>query len=275
MNAVVKASLYMGTVLVVGAGGYRYFITRSEKRSRILLLSVITGFLLLALSSIANLALTVTSVLGRVDAAFIWQYATNTQHGRMTFLRLGLSLLLVPIIFISKWRQPLTIVYSFTALGLLSTFSALSHATTMQGTPAFITDLIHISSASLWVGAITFSVLDRAWQSPEFDFTMKRVSSTALVCVLLLVSTGVYTSLIHVKSLEALFSTGYGRVLLLKVGLFSFVLGLAAFNRWYFLPRLLARKNTFQKVLVAEVILLFLVLALTGLLTVSPLPHEM
>jgi putative copper export protein len=274
MNAVVKASLYIGTILLVGAGGYRYFITRSEKPSRILLLSVVTGFLLLALGSITNLALTVMSVLGRVDAAFIWQYATNTQHGRMTFLRLGLSLLLVPVI-ISKWRQPLTVVYSFAALGLLSTFSALSHATTMQGTPAFITDLIHISSASLWVGAITFSVLDKGWKSPNFEHTMKRVSSTALVCVLLLISTGVYTSLIHVKSLEALFSTGYGRVLLLKVGLFSLVLGLAAFNRWYFLPRLLARKNIFQKVLVAEVILLFAVLALTGLLTVSPLPHEM
>ncbi len=275
MNTVVKASLYIGTVLLVGAGAYKYLVSRSEKISRAFLIAVLIGFLLLVVGSVVNLVLTVTHVLGRFDTRFIWEYATNTQHGRMTFIRLGLELLLLPVLFITKRRHLLTVLYCLASLGLLATFSALSHATTMAGTPAFITDLIHMSSASLWVGAITFSVLDKAWKKPAFEITIKRVSNLALLCVVLLVGTGIYAATVHIKTFDALFSTAYGRVLLMKLAVFSVTLILAASNRWYFMPQLLGRKNAFQKVLVFEVFLLVTVLVITGLLTTSPLPHEM
>jgi putative copper export protein len=275
MDALVKASLYLGTVLLVGAGGYKYFIARSENLSRRLLMSVVIGFLLVSVGSVANLVLTLMNVLGRFDINFIWQYATNTQHGRMTFARLGLAFLLVPFILIPRWRPFFTVLFSLASLGLLGTFSALSHAATMAGTPAFVTDLIHMCSASLWVGAILFSVLDKSWKEPNFETTMKRVSTLALICVALLVGTGIYASQIHMKSFDLLLSTAYGRVLLVKLALFSLTLVLAAFNRWYFMPRFLARKNVFQKMLLTEVFLLLAVLVVTGLLTVSELPHDM
>jgi putative copper export protein len=275
MDAIVKASLYIGTVLLVGAGGYKYLVTRANKVSKALLISVVIGFLFITIGSVANLVLTVMNVLGRFDARFIWEYATNTQHGRMTFIRLGLAVLLVPMVLVTKWRQPLTVLFSLASLGFLATFSALSHATTMEGTPAFVTDLIHLSCASLWVGAITFSVLSKVWNKTDFETMMKRVSTIALICVVLLVSTGIYASLIHMKSFDLLFSTEYGRVLLVKIGIFSLTLVLAALNRWYFMPQLLAKKVTFKKVLITEVLLLFAVIAITGLLTVSALPHDM
>jgi putative copper export protein len=275
MDALVKASLYIGTVLLVGAGGYKYFVTRSDKVFRALLVGVVLGFLLLSIGSVANLVLTIMNVLGRFDPGFIWQYATNTQHGRMTFIRLALALLLLPFILIPKWRLPLTVLFSLASLGLLGTFSALSHATTMEGTPAFITDLIHIGSASLWSGAILFTVLEQSWRRANFESNMKRVSTLAFICVALLVSTGVYAAQIHMKSFDLLVSTDYGRVLLVKLGIFSLTLVLAALNRWYFMPQLVTRKHAFQKVLVVEVFLLLAVLAVTGLLTVSELPHDM
>jgi hypothetical protein len=46
-------------------------------------------------------------------------------------------------------------------------------------------------------------------------------------------------------------------------------------NRWYFTPQLLARKAAFHNALVVEAHLLFVVLALAGLLTVRALPHNM
>jgi putative copper export protein len=275
MDAVVKASLYLGTVLLVGAGGYKYVIARSTKVFRALLVSVVIGFLLLCVGSVINLALTLVNVLGRFDLNFFWQYATNTQHGRMTFIRLALALLLLPFILIPKWRRPLTVFFSLASLGLLGTFSALSHSATMAGTPAFITDLVHLSSATLWTGAILFSVLSRIWRDAHFETSMKRISSTALICVALLVGTGIYASQIHLQSFDSLVSTTYGRVLLIKLGIFSLVLLFAALNRWYIMPQLLVRKNAFQKVLVVETFLLLTVLVITGLLTVSELPHDM
>lgn len=275
MNAFIKASLYIGTILLVGAGGYRFFVARSVKRTRVLLIASLVGFMLLSVGSVANLAQTVTNVLGRFDTAFIWQYATHTQHGRMTFLRLGLALVLIPLIALPRWPKIQAFLFSLASLGFLSTFSILSHATTMQGTPAMIADLIHFSSATMWVGAVLFSVLHNVWKLPEFETLMKRVSSLALISVGLLVSTGIYASLIHIKTFVSLFDTEYGRVLLVKIGVFSLILILAALNRWYFMPNLLAKRVSFQRTLLLEVFLLVAVLVITGLLTVSPIPHDM
>jgi putative copper resistance protein D len=275
MNAFIKASLYIGTILLVGAGGYRFFVARFTRRSRVLLVASIIGFVLLSLGSVANLAQTITNVLGRVDLSFIWQYATSTQHGRMTFLRLGLAVVLIPLITLSRWPKIRAVLFSLAGLGLLTTFSTLSHATTMQGTPAMIADLIHFSSATLWVGAVLFSVLHKVWQLPEFERVMKRVSSLALISVGLLVSTGIYASIIHIKTFGLLFGTEYGRVLLVKIGVFSLILILAALNRWYFMPKLLVKREAFRRVLLLEVFLLIAVLVITGLLTVSPVPHDM
>lgn len=275
MNAFIKASLYLGTILLVGAGGYRFFVARSMERSRVLLVASLLGFVLLSLGSVANLAQTVTNVLGRVDLSFIWQYATSTQHGRMTFLRLGLALFLIPIIALPRWPKVQTVLFSLAGLGLLMTFSTLSHATTMQGTPALLADLVHFSAASLWVGAVLFSVLHKVWNSATFETVMKRVSSLALISVGLLVSTGIYASIIHIKTFALLFGTEYGRILVVKVGVFSIILVLAALNRWYFMPNLLARRVPFQRMLLLEAFLLIAVLVITGLLTVSPVPHEM
>jgi putative copper export protein len=296
MDAFVKAGLYLGTVLLVGAGGYLHFVdTARTKVSRQFLIAVLLGFLLIATGSIFNLAFTVMNALGsRFNTAFLWEYAISTQHGKMTLIRVGLALLLVPLSLITSWKQRSSILFSIVALGFLATFSILSHATTMDGTPAFIADLIHLSSATLWVGAITFSIVSQVWKQENFTIVMKRVSNIAFVCVIVLVGTGIYTSLLHLRMIPFfvdsdlhtnllnikmipffVVSSDYGRILLAKVSVFSAILVLAVLNRWYFMPQLLTKKETFQKVLMTEVILLFTVLALTGLLTVSALPHDM
>ncbi len=279
MDAIIKASLYLGTILLVGAGGYvhfvtRHFVARPNKVSGLLRSSVLAGFALIVVGSIFNLAMTVTNVLGRFDAAFVWEYALSTQHGRVTFVRLGIALLLIPLAFVTKWRQFSKVLFSLAALGFLATFSILSHATVMDGTLPFFADLIHFACASLWLGAVLFSVLNKVWNQAHFETIMQRVSNIALVSVVLLIGTGIYTSLVHIKTFALLFATEYGRVLIIKVSVFAFILVLAAFNRWYFMPQLLAKKGAFQKVLITEVFLLFAVLAVTGLLTMTALPHD-
>ncbi|MGL4608635.1 MAG: copper resistance D family protein [Trueperaceae bacterium] len=274
MDSVIKACLYIGTVLFIGAGAYRFFVVRSSP-SRILQISILFGFALLLLGSVASLAQTVTNVLGRFDPTFIWRYANATQHGSMTFLRLGLAVMLLLLFLMSRWHNLRGVLFSLTGLGFLYTFSVLSHASTMRGLPATVADLIHLAAATVWVSAVLFSVLHKNWTTTGFEITIKRVSSLALVCVALLVGTGIYTTLTHLETWTLLFSTKYGRVLLLKLGVFSLVLVLAALNRWYFMPRLLERSTLFHYALLAESLLLILVLLITGLLTVSPLPHEM
>jgi copper transport protein len=261
---------------MVGAGSYIQVIARPTKVSYRLLANILIGLLLIILGSVFNLFLTVSHALGsRFSYAFLWEYVTSTQHGKVTFIRLGLALLLVPLSIITKWRNIVATIFVLVSIAFLATFSILSHATTMKGIFAFIADLIHISSATLWVGAIVFSILCRVWLLAEFVQIIKRVSSVSFISVILLVITGIYTSLIHIQRFDALFNTIYGQILLFKVGIFIIVLILAALNRWYFMPHLLDKQNSFRRMLITETCLLIAVLIMTGILTISPVPHQM
>jgi putative copper export protein len=273
LDALIKASLYLGAILLIGAGCYGLFI--AGVRTRALLIYSGLGFVLLSLSSSAQLVKTVFNILGRFDSEFIWQYAINTQHGNMTFIRMGLATGLLALISLPRWPIVRNVLFSLASLGILSTFSTLSHATTMQGTPGLLADLIHFSSATLWVGAIGFSVLHQVWKHGDFEVIIKRISSLALTCVVLLIGTGIYAGNIHIKTLESLFATTYGGILVVKVSLLVVILILASINRWYFMPQLLAKQQPFKRILIVEALLLVLTILVTGLLSVSPVPHEM
>lgn len=274
MDALIKASLYIGTILLVGAGVYRSFISRLESPPARLRSLLITGFLLVVIASIFNLILTVMNVLGRFDAAFIWQYATNTRHGTMTFIRLALALLLLIMVLLKHWKTFQSITVSLASLGFLYTLSSISHPASMGRMP-LLADFLHITAASLWAGAVIYSAFLPVWSTANFGAMIRRVSSIGLLSVILLVASGVYIIVIHLQlTTTALLSTTYERILLAKLAMVLVILVLSAINRWHFVPRLESNRAGFRRTLLTEAMLLLLVLVTTGLLTVTPLPHE-
>jgi putative copper export protein len=265
MDATVKACLYLGTLGLLGPGVYQQFVaSTSERRFRPF---IIVGFLLVVVGSVLNVSLTVMNVLGRFDANFIWQYANSTRHGSMTYLRLGLALVILFIALTPKWDGKGG-VFSLAALGFFATFAALSHAVSMQGNVALALALVHMTAATLWVAAVGFSAL-----SVVTSENLQRVSAIGLVSVVLLIGTGLYATLLHVNTFSLLLGSSYGRVLLLKLILFTVILLLAALNRWYFLPGLLGRETNFRRILFVEASLLVIVLLVTGLLTMTAPPN--
>ncbi len=97
----------------------------------------------------------------------------------------------------------------------------------------------------------------------------------------LLFATGIYASLLHIERPDVLTATLYGRTLIVKLALVGVILGIAALNRWHFLPKLSAHgygtgalPHRFGRVLLLEAALLLTIFAVTGLLTTSPLPHD-
>jgi copper resistance protein D len=274
MNALIKASLYVGTILLLGAGVYRYLVNTLESSSVRFRWLLFTGFALVVIGSVFNLIVTVMNVLGRFDAAFIWQYATNTRHGTMTFIRLALALLLLLLVLFPRWRTLQGVVVSLAGLGFLYTLSSLSHPASMGRMPLWA-DFLHITAASLWAGAVIYSAFLPVWSRANFGAMIRRVSSIGLVSVILLVASGIYIIVIHLQlTTTALLSTTYERVLLVKLLIVLVILVLSAINRWYFIPRLGASNESFRRTLLTEATLLLLVLITTGILTVTPLPHD-
>jgi putative copper export protein len=98
---------------------------------------------------------------------------------------------------------------------------------------------VHLSAASLWVGALaTMAVL--LWTgAPELRReAFIRFSRLATALIALVLGAGVYLSIVRLPHLSDLWSTGYGRVLLVKVGLVCFALLWGAFHHFVVRPAL-------------------------------------
>jgi copper transport protein len=88
-----------------------------------------------------------------------------------------------------------------------------------------IADWVHLGAASLWIGALaTMAAL--LWAgAPDLRRTaFLRFSRLATALIALVLGAGVYLSIVRLPHLHDLWSTGYGRVLLVKVALVCFAL---------------------------------------------------
>jgi copper transport protein len=107
-----------------------------------------------------------------------------------------------------------------------------------------IADWVHISAASLWIGGLaTMAVL--VWRSsPELRRpAFANFSQLATVLIALVLLAGLYLSIVRLPHLNDLWTTHYGRVLMVKIGLVSVALLWGAFHKFVIGPAL-ARADT-------------------------------
>ena len=280
MSAPVKAAVYLGVMLLVGAGVFRFAVGPELERGmrRTLRAGAVLGAVLVVLASLTDVVWTLLNVVDRFDPALTWAYLLTTRHGQATLLRLALTLPLA-LLVLGRHRRFSRSLFAITSLGVLVTFSYLSHAAVQEGAAALVADLGHFTAAALWGGAVLYTALTPAWNDPAqreaLTRVVRRVSRAGLGSVLLLTATGVYAGVLHLDTPATLTTTPYGRALSVKLVLVALVLALAGLNRWVLLPRLTERGATrvFAQVMELEAFLLILVFTITGVLTTSPLPH--
>ena len=98
---------------------------------------------------------------------------------------------------------------------------------------AVTSDTLHLAAMTTWIGGlVVLALLLRRTPSPtELAKVLPRWSRVALASVVVLAVTGTVQSLREVGSLDALTSTSYGQILLVKLALFAGVLGLGNMGR--------------------------------------------
>jgi copper transport protein len=106
-------------------------------------------------------------------------------------------------------------------------------------------DWLHLAAGSLWLGGligllVLWASLGVARRVAGLIVCVPRFSNVAFVSVLALIGSGVGAALIHVPTLASLWETSYGQTLLVKIGLLSGTLLLAAVNLLRTRPRLAA-----------------------------------
>jgi copper transport protein len=183
--------------------------------------------------------------------------------------------------------RPIELVVIVSLLGFLAISPALSgHASTQDPSVLLIpTDLLHVLAMSLWVGglAVLLAAVPAATRALEpadrtrlLAAVLVRFSPMAFAAVVVIVATGLVQSYVHVRSIDNLTDTAFGRAVLIKMGLMVLLIGLGAYNQRGLLPRLkqLARGGSspyragiaLRRSLRAEVALLVGVLGVTAAL---------
>ena len=96
-----------------------------------------------------------------------------------------------------------------------------------------VVDAIHLAAMSVWLGGLVMLVgfLLRKADGRELGAILPIWSRWAATSVAALIVAGVIQALIEVASLDGLVSTTYGRLILVKVGLVTIVLGVAWYSR--------------------------------------------
>ncbi len=137
----------------------------------------------------------------------------------------------------------------FAAAAVLIIPGAAGHAgqTSPRGLSLFL-DWLHLASGSLWVGGligllVIWASLGSELRIAGLSVCVPRFSTIALPSVLALLVTGTAATVIHMPAVNALWETGYGKAILVKIGLLTAAIGLAAINRLRSKPRIIAGRG--------------------------------
>ena len=147
----------------------------------------------------------------------------------------GLGAVLAAVAPVLPWLEPLPFL---AGLALLPLPTLAGHSLD-RGRPLLEppVDFLHVAAASFWLGGLV--ALAPALIGPGDRAPMlRRFSNVALVSVTVLAATGVIRALAELSSLGQLWSTGYGRLLIVKTALLAALVTIGWLNRYRLVPRL-------------------------------------
>jgi copper transport protein len=127
-------------------------------------------------------------------------------------------------------------------------------------------DIAHTLSAAVWFGglvALVFALPRSGADDEERDTIVARISTAALAAVIVLAFTGLGRALTEVGGITEIWSTSYGRALLVKTAIFGPLLLLGWLNR----TRLLGAFARLRRSALLESVLLLAIVAVVGVLT--------
>jgi copper transport protein len=207
-----------------------------------------------------------------------WRTLVDSRVGTLWLARLGLALLLAAMIAAAARSGRTWLWWAATGAGavLLTTLTGLSHAAASGRPLPLLADWTHAAAAAVWMGGLLgFAVA--LFSGPLRDMTpdgraklrersVRRFSAVATAAVAVLACTGLYATVLHVPSPQALLGTPYGLALVTKLALLALLLAVGASNL------LLRGRGPFGRLVVVELLLALGVFAATGFLTSLPPP---
>ncbi len=213
---------YLSLVTLVGMLIFTRFILAEQPFTRVLL----GTWGLAILTSCSELLLYAQSV-GELSARVLF----GTQVGLLWSVKIGLLAMVGPTMLWHRkrlWARVGLVI----GVGALISGVQSSHSAALRDPLALVFDGLHLVAVAIWAGGL-LSLGLLAWRSREgipWGVVLPRFSQWALLSVMVIIGSGIYLSFKHVGSLAALWSSNYGRFLVLKIAMLVAILAMAALN---------------------------------------------
>jgi putative copper resistance protein D len=209
------------------------------------LLAAVTGIAWLA-EILAGMADGFSSL---VDPETLRLFFFGTQFGPVSIARLALLLATAIVAFLPLSDRARFSSFIATATALLMTQAWLGHAAeggaTAYGALMIAVYAIHALAAAAWVGGLPMLLFALAEIAHDGDAKartltiLSRFSLMATLAVTFILVSGIANTAFRVAgSFDKLFWTGYGAILLTKLGAVALMLALAYFNRFVAIPQM-------------------------------------
>ncbi|RKN30064.1 copper resistance protein CopC [Micromonospora musae] len=197
--------------------------------------------------------------------------------GAAHLVRLGLiaaaAFLLRPLFTGSAGRADAIILAVLGVAGLVTWPLAGHPAASPAPAVSVVVDTVHLGSMAVWLGGLLMLAvfLLRRADERELGAIMPIWSRWAALAVSALLLAGVVQGLIEVATPSALVNTAYGQLLLVKIGLFALVMGVAAYSRQLVRRRIAEqRPGAVRRAVWVELAITAVVLGVTATLVQTP-----
>jgi copper transport protein len=235
---------FLGLALAIGTLGLRLIVLRGlavpPQLERRIAVTAGVGVLVSLHAGIAAFSLRSDDALQLPFARFLYADLSPmaaTRFGRaFVVMTLGFALVLA-LVYLSWLLERVAYLVPAFALAtvLVSGLSLSGHDAADAGSSwkTELADWVHLVAASLWLGGLATLVALVWFGAPALRRrTFARFSRLATVLVAVVVGAGTYLSIVRLPQLSDLWTTGYGHVLLVKLGLVTLALCWGAFHHF-------------------------------------------
>ena len=238
---------FLALALLVGGLGFRLLVLRAPLSPR----AEKRFFVLTGIGVIATIDAGIVAFILRAEDALQLPFV-RLLYGDLSpiaqsrfgtaFIAMTLGFVLVAALLFLAWltdRGAFLWPAFLIGLGFSSGLSLSGHSAADAGSSwkSEVADWAHLSAASLWIGGLVQLTLVVWPLVPELRRSaFLSFSRLATVCVGVLLAAGVYLSILRLPELQDLWTTGYGQVLLVKIGLVALAFAWGALHKLVAVP---------------------------------------
>ncbi|MEV0781773.1 copper resistance protein CopC [Streptomyces sp. NPDC050423] len=250
LYGIARYAAYAGFIVLAGGAAFVLACWQRGAGARPLQRLVVRGWMTITAATLAMLLLrNPYTGSGKLADAFDLdglKAVLDTKPGAALVSRLlllGASALFVAVLFGAYAKREderekkdltfgLAIGGAVIAAGIAGTWALAEHASTgIQPGIAMPVDVLHLLAVATWLGGLA-ALLVALYRTPDVTAdAVRRFSRIAFGSVLVVAATGIYQSWRQLGSWSALTDTGYGQLLLVKVGFVAVLVGVASFSR--------------------------------------------